>query len=262
MKKPSILAGTLLLSFLIFGFVACQKIWDHIPHEPHEHDNTCRIKTAVFGDITYTFYYNSHGNPDSIVPTGQSDTAYSFRYFFKYDEAGRLAEQLTIFLPFELGSFYAMHKYEYTNNQITLDSTMRSVLFETWVYRFEYDNQGRISKETKSRMPTGTNEEPVVEEIAYVYNADGNLLPRPGSPGQPDSTYDDKTSLASINKIWQFISRDYSKNNREPALAYNSEGLPLSFPEPYLFLADYDEKFGPSGFPIEQATYDCGESSD
>ena len=77
-----------------------------------------------------------------------------------------------------------------------------------------------------------------------------------------NAIYDDKTSLASTNKIWQFISRDYSRNNRELALTYNSQGLPLTFPEPYLFLQDYDEKFGPSGIPIEQATYDCGESSD
>ena len=41
--------------------------------------------------------------------------------------------------------------------------------------------------------------------------------------------YDNKVDYVLTSKFWTFISRDYSKNDADPAIGYNDAGLPLDF---------------------------------
>jgi hypothetical protein len=200
------------------------------------------------GANTVTFAYNQKGDPVSVTPshigTGTP------QWLFLYNKKGQLTDFIGLY---EHGGFEFWHKYSYNNhNQIIVDSTYifgiyaqgpTSGTFVT-IRQFEYDVQGRISKETAQSLsfpPTVTN---------YTYDANGNKV-------RAGTSYDNQLSFLRTNALWMFLMRDYSRNNPLAADSYNSEGLPLEYnitPPPYY-------SFG--SWPLIDATieYNCKGNS-
>ena len=58
----------------------------------------------------------------------------------------------------------------------------------------------------------------------YTYDARGNLA----VAGWKSSSYDNKPSIFRTHPVFQFIHRNYSKNNSSVQAKYNSKGLPLA----------------------------------
>jgi hypothetical protein len=81
----------------------------------------------------------------------------------------------------------------------------------------------------------------------YTYDARGNL----GVNGWKSSSYDNKVSIFRAHPVFQFIFRNYSKNNAAVQAKYNSKGLPLSMnPANDVF-------FNSAAAVITKAIYDC-----
>lgn len=183
----------------------------------HEHLGVSDL--MVWGLFTYykgnpislTYDYNGTGNPN---------------HYFYYDTKQRLREWRQAYTPNDLVEA-VWHKYGYnSNDEIIVDTMLRSgyrteegviIFSDTVISTLTYDDQGRIIKEAiRSR---GSTRNPT-----YTYDTRGNL----GVIGWKSSSYDNKVSLFRSHPVFQFIFRNYSKNNAAPQARYNSKGLPLS----------------------------------
>jgi len=201
-----------------------------------------------------TFTYNSRRDPvigePGFVATG------SPRWVFYYDTKGRLVTFAGLYI--EGTSFEFWHNYKYdSKDRIISDSTYFFGLVGHlgegpggWRHsQLFYDNLNRIVKESVTSSdiftPPYTN--------TYFYDAAGNLYGN-GTP------YDNKANLLLTNKIWRFLARDYSVNNRTHASAYNANGLPTLFTDSN---GDYFNPFPWQiyGYPVN-IIYDCGDDHD
>ncbi|PWV50499.1 hypothetical protein [Chitinophaga sp. S165] len=193
-----------------------------------------------------TIKYNAAGNPilrlRSNVGTGNENESY------RYDAKNRLTDQITHYnTKEEYGElFWEWHRFKYDNrNRIYLDSFYsigligdNPVVFpphgpalDYLIIRFEYDHKDRIIRET-SNFSDG---QPWYVRT-YIYDNRQNLIKTVNahpSSGYVDTTYfdtyDNKVNYLRTNKVWQFLSRDYSENNPIAAVNYNKYGLPLKF---------------------------------
>lgn len=201
------------------------------------------------------FTYNKAGNPISLTYTDGTQ----YDNYFVYDKNNRLIEFRKSYNNEWL--FSLAHRYGYNSkNQIITDTLLNgdgylpngNISFSPrGVSLIEYDNQGRVVKETvqldklPKRYPT------------YTYDARGNLAVK----GWKSSSYDNKVSLFRAHPVFQFINRNYSRNNAAPQPKYNSKGLPLSMhpanDDFFNALAiEYPEyPWAPGG--ITTAGYDC-----
>jgi len=89
-----------------------------------------------------------------------------------------------------------------------------------WIHEYAYDAWNRIIA-VKNTVYTGLPT-PHVYVDSFKYDAHGNL-------DRPGVQYDTHPSLLLTNRIWPFISRNYSLNNAFQAASYNHTGLPLTF---------------------------------
>lgn len=193
----------------------------------------CRIKQLVMKsegekDKTGSFTYNVIGNPVTYTPTAYGSGA--LKYEFRYDKTGRLTDYIgysPTTLPLSC-EFWV--RYIYNNNSIVRDSVyhnsnygpvLTSYAKHVGVTEYGYDDQERISSITYRQFDNGVVNG-VMAYYKFDYNQDGNLV-------VPGAVYDDRVSIYRTNKIWMFLSRNYSANNLRSALAYNSKGLPLMF---------------------------------
>lgn len=241
MKKNtnSLMAGMLLgAATLMSG--SCRKAIDYIKdHKNGDADCTaCNIQqinvltTDELGQftVTYTFNYNIAGDPVTVkntqVGTGNPNAV------FKYDKNGRMKELIR---PYENQNFETWLKYTYnTKGQIIRDTQYNfgtyidsvPIPFPNITYgvsQFSYDMQDRVIGRVDSfffgSIRAGTS-------TIFQYNSDGNLI------GQ-GKVYDTKLSFLRTNKIWMFLSNNYSVNNDFQATAYNAHGLPLIFQGSY-----------------------------
>jgi hypothetical protein len=185
------------------------------------HENSFNNETSV----SCLFSYNSVGNPYSLVHTSGYAT---LNYYFYYDKKNRLREFLINFSEDRKNKneYTELHRYGCDNNDVIVTDT---VLVPDWegdpeafvtikTMRLTYDSQGRIVKET-IRYPNGTTRNPT-----YTYDNRGNLA----VPGWKSSGYDNKVSIFRAHPLFQFIHRNYSRNNALPEAQYNSKGLPLA----------------------------------
>lgn len=201
------------------------------------------------------FTYNSAGNPVSVL----FEPYYADDHFFFYDKQGRLREYRRI-APAGGGETWHFYGYD-ANNRIVVDTSIshggadetgQDFLYESrHVSTLTYDSQGRIIKENirniyNDRDDMG-NEVPLERERnpTYTYDARGNL----GVIGWKSSSYDYKVSIFRSHPVFQFIHRNYSKNNSSAQAKYNSRGLPLSV------VPGNDVFFNMKN--VDKAIYDC-----
>ena len=212
----------ILAALLIIQIYACEKLIEHLPGKP----KNCRIKRILYhsehnGDYYGNFYYNKWGNPDSVIH-GYVALVQSNQYF-KYNNKQQMIEAIYGWN----GGKEFWHKFAYTNRIITSDTLYVFPTSEEpeplhyvnkWIVYYEYDNFGRIIKETRDLIY------PIYDRriLTYVYDANGNR----NNPYGPNFSYDNYTNIHVLHPIWQFLSKDYSLNNPFTAVSYNNFRLP------------------------------------
>jgi len=254
MKKSLDIAIAAASFICLLSFVSCQKEiktnnqteLDSKANHGNKAFKHCDIDSIAFVFIVNTFSrfkYNDHGDPLTITPqyVGTGRPLQEFRY----DKKHRLTDYIGLYNG---GGFEFWYQYSYDkHNRIARDTYY---VFGPYGVRpttasyitaadYLYDSQDRIIKITRTLIkPSGpgqfTNE--------YSYDSEGNLI-------MEGAVYDNKVNIHRTNKIWMFIDRDYSMNNRLPVSSYNSFGLPTSYPSWFVFAYT----------PMEQGTifYNC-----
>lgn len=217
----------------------------------------CKLRTIVHADpyidefppVTGVFTYHN-GNPISLVYNHGS----GLNHYFFYDKLNRLREYQVTIAP-HVVTEEPWHRYGYNSkNQIVVDTTLflygrkengELIIGRMHVSTLTYDTLGRIIKES-IRDVTGSNP---VRNPTYTYDVRGNL----GVLGWKSSSYDNKVSLFRSHPVFQFIHRNYSRNNAAPQPQYNSKGLPLSMtPSNDHFFNAYTYNGG-----VTKIYYDC-----
>lgn len=207
--------------------------------------------------INGLFTYNSAGNPFSVVFKDATDAEEPYiypGYYFTYDKQGRLKG-----LHVRRIDDDTWHSYAYdANNRIIADTAKEGYgtyvgdyIIQIFVSTFTYDAQGRIIKETIKNTvnyPYDGPAEPLTptRNPTFTYDARGNL----GVNGWKSSSYDNKVSIFRSHPVFQFVFRNYSKNNSSVQSKYNSKGLPLSVTpgnDPFFFYYT----------TVAKAIYDC-----
>ena len=227
--------------------------------------SNCKLRRIVHGDaanpeilVNGLFTYNAAGNPISLTYGSQTGSANPNHYFF-YDNKNRLREWRQAYTPNDPVEA-VWHRYGYNSNDVIIVDTIVIPGFQMEdgtiipdqirsISILTYDNQGRIVKEEVRRSGRPTR------YPTYTYDVRGNL----GVLGWKSSSYDNKVSIFRAHPVFQFIHRNYSKNNAAPQAKYNSKGLPLSMnPANDTFLNVYVSNQGGTFVgSIYKAIYDC-----
>lgn len=233
MKNSLRLLAALSALSMFISLPSCKKVTDYLHDHPTGEMRNYRITKFIAnwdGESypqfdTLTISYNSYGDPisarRSFVGTGSPN------WLFFYDSKHRLTDLVGLYGDtIEEQNVESWNRYFYDNaDRVILDSNY----FYPWVDNgnpwrgffgnigttyFSYDSYGRISQ-------TKYYDEDLGPQItSYSYNADGNLN---------GYTYDNKTNFRRLNKVWLFLGRDYSVNNRAVGtFTYNPAGLPTS----------------------------------
>ena len=169
--------------------------------------------------------YDQFENP-TFITTPLPGTGQPFRSF-KYDGWHRLREFKGEYANgnYETWSFFG---YD-LNGRIGFDTTYAFgamgptgplSFFEKTITNYEYDGQGRITRAFGQHTVTG-----IPFDHHYSYDGAGNLV-------RLGVTYDNKSNMNRSNDIWQFLRRDYSKNNPFSASVYNATGFPTTIVQP------------------------------
>lgn len=247
--KKRIASATLLLLVVSFLFYGCKK-WDDL-FPGNNNTGSLEVKSCVITSLRQTwggepdvangtFNYNALGQPVSILFDQPGGTGRPGMYFFRYDAQHRLSDFIE---AFDSTSYDSWHVYVYNaKGQIVQDSVYtwgeinghhpsETAYFGPSYTNYAYDDQNRMIKATNY----------IEEEVSasgsyvYVYNSAGNVAAYRGDGYEPraNAVYDNKINVNRTNKIWMFLSRDYSRNNLVPAVSYNEKGLPLAFPSGY-----------------------------
>lgn len=230
------------VALLLVSFIACHKFID-VDDLWHKHNPSCRVEKITYWPYpgsdsnTGRFYYNSKGNPRTVVfdevGTGRPN------FYFKYDHGGRIKDYIA---PYNNNHYELWYQYQYDHKGRIIRDTLYA--FGTFIdsipypnndfksyATYEYDLYERIVKVTRHQL-SGS---PTVLEDVYTYDSDGNRATRQQFYNGVDQgteiigPYDDKVSIRRTNRIWMFIGRDYSRNNPKAALTYNSKDLPTKF---------------------------------
>lgn len=266
MKKTIALACITVAWFSLLLLSGCKKILDYIHPQADDHAKNCRIERVttnfmdtyaledgVFKDTAW-FAYNADGNPVSIKHryTKMRDGIYTLDMRFKYDHKKRLLVFLENSGSSGDGNIFAFfwHKYTYVGDYLIIDSifTYASGNWNVSDRPENFDETGMIIIECEldvfGRVKKERREGPY-EDIIYNYDANGNL--------QPSVGYSNKTNIRQTNKVWMFISRDYSVNSPiGDASQYNGQKLPVALNAMPYFIG---------GFPFEfkdiEVKYKC-----
>lgn len=230
-----------------------------------EHDvisKLCKVKRVTYPNwdyvsqlITNEFKYDKWGDPDSIV-SNFSNTGHPYLHLFHYDNKHRLIEYISLY---DNGYYDTWSRFYYDKKgNVSYDSTylmgwygegnpVPPSPFENQLWtrtNYTYDSLNRMIT-ADYHWSTGDNH----FLFQFVYDNNGNLISGLGSYGP----YDDKVNVNRTNKIWQFLSRNYSVNSTDIGLTstdYNEFGLPSAI-QPYTFL-----RFA-SAVNVVNVEYDC-----
>jgi hypothetical protein len=200
--------------------------------------SNCKLRRIVYENpfvsestVNMLFTYNAADNPFSVTHTGPLIVPTSgyptTNYYFYYDGKNRLTRLLISHGENNFSEYTELHRYGYDNNDVIVTDTLLHPDWngdpETFIayitIGLTYDSQGRIIKETIKDLRNGTTRNPT-----YTYDSRGNLAVK----GWKSSGYDNKVSIFRAHPIFQFIHRNYSRNNALPEAKYNSRGLPLA----------------------------------
>lgn len=221
MKKNLSLAA--IFAIIVF-FTGCRKLIDEY-FPGHDVGNSCKIKSITQDIRTGTFYYNKRGYLDSIIFDVATGSAGAQFHYFKYNKERKLIEYRGDYSR-EEGDYYFIHKYVYDDNLIVKDTSwVREAGTAKSVHYIEYDNKGRVIRETGLWLEgDGQPVNEPIEPINYYYDDNGNLM-----VNNTEGNYDDKKSFLGTSRTLMFTQRNYSKNNPLPVTSYNEEELPLGF---------------------------------
>jgi hypothetical protein len=270
MRIPLAIAS---LAGILFVFSSCQKDIDAVNQQDEVMGTPlpgqvtyCRIESfwerpfamdQVFRIVGYDLFENPTFISTPMVSTG------SPFHTFKYDGWHRLIEYAQVFGN---GNFLTLHHYGFDNNgRIGVDTAWNLGGFNSMggpannynnrvISILTYDAQGRIihSSNIITAGPMFPPVPPISSVNTYTYDAAGNLEVL-------GATYDNKMNINRTNDIWQFLARDYSKNNRLMATAYNSTGFPTTINqlEEYRFINSNDIRLNNSqiGYMCRPATF-------
>lgn len=222
---------TLLTVLCVSMLTACKR---EMARKSGVNTVNCRIEQLILKspgekDKSGIFTYDAAGNPISYEPLVYGTG--SLKYEFRYDNGGRLTDYIAYSpVAFPLTCEFWV-RYGYENNRIVRDSVyyhtnygpaLVSFAKHIGFTQYEYDSEERIQRVIYKQYFNGTPNG-VVGNYKFDYNEAGNLV-------MPGAVYDGKASIYRTNKLWMFLSRNYSVNNPRPALSYNSKGLPVAFP--------------------------------
>lgn len=241
--------GGIAVALLFVSLIACHKFID-IDDLWHQHNPDCRIEEISYlpsfgpDPTVATFSYNHKGNPTAVnfnfVSTGRPNL------LFRYNNKGWLTDYIA---PYTNGHYEYWAHYTHDNKgRIIADSSFTfgtipngqpmpdASIRGATVY--EYDSYDRIKKVTRT-YPIYT------EANEYIYNAAGNMEIQKRYidghfSGADTFHYDNKVNVRRTNRIWMFIDRDYSKNNRKVAEHYNKSGLPTRYRLPGHVAIDFN----------------------
>lgn len=210
-----------LLFFLISG---CRKVYDYVETHPGTEIKPCGISQFIYSSIysdypdTLTFTYNLLGDPVKAVRPEPRTGAPNFLFRYKN---GRLSEFIGVYGNGTTTENW--HRYFYNAaGRVTVDSVYifadivngsPSNPFDRYAVTFIYDSKNRIIQEENTYSDGSTYTQ------TYQYNADGNRV---------GPTYGQGVSFRRSNKIWMFLDRDYSINDRTGSESYNSFQMPTS----------------------------------
>jgi hypothetical protein len=225
MRKISIFTARTMLLFVIMQLTACQKLIDKIfPGHTNNDYTGCRIehiKGSVEGseEVIATVEYNEANNPVSIVYNKEIAYLLYSRYMF-YDSNNRLMEYK---VNYDAMLSVQDHRYGYSGDRIISDTaTYRMTGYTVVLSTFEYDSKDRIVVQHQ-KLIDGEGDPDSWGTIIYNYDSNDNRV------FDDEYTYDNKVNFRRTNKIWMFITRDYSQNNLQGATDYNEHGLPIRF---------------------------------
>lgn len=177
----------------------------------------CKIRsiyhTGLGGMVRRGVFTYNNGKPVSLV-YDQTNTGFQ-NHYFQYDKLGRLKSYRLRYTQDD-PTEEEMHQYGYDANNRIITDTIPNFSVST----FTYDSQERIIKENIRYNNPGIP----TRNPTFTYDNRGNLA----VAGWKSSSYDNKVSIFRSNPVFQFIFRNYSKNNAASQAKYNSKGLPLS----------------------------------
>jgi len=258
MKRKLYFSASLLTIVVAIVLPGCKKALDELATQ--EIAQACRIQKIIY-TATYEpldsamFSYDAYGNPVSAIRS-HATTGFP-NFLWRYDTRHRLTDQVDVY-GVDLAS---------------------SPFPETW-HRFFYDNKGRIAEDSLYVFPSVVDGHPVsgfagvrifyysydaydrlislkftqdagnLVTFNFSYDANGNLTGR---------TYDDKINFRRTNKLWQFLSLDYSVNNPLTATyRYDRLGLPVTIEVIGETRAELiDGFYGDLSFNQATIQYDC-----
>jgi hypothetical protein len=226
-----------VLLFVAVSAMSCRKLIDkYFPgRDGGGGTSNCRIESMYSFDATYTFKYNAFGKLDSIVADKPFDRGEVHRMSFTYDNQQRLYEMRRMLESNDYNSeIWDIHRYGYTGDRITTDTIfdIRVGVYRMWLADLKYDSSGRIVKETLTILYSDNEWESPYLETEYNYDANGNRLML---DWETDIQYTDHKNPLRTDKMLQFLARDYSRNARIGATAYNADDFPTEFNRDYEF---------------------------
>ncbi|NSL90287.1 hypothetical protein ECE50_025865 [Chitinophaga sp. Mgbs1] len=247
MKKYQLLPAGCMIAAAVLCFSNCIKPRPGEWPVPSRPAGIAKIAVIHQGQPdTFTFSYNSYGNPLSIVPQ-HYETGWN-QFTFKYDNQQRMVSRKSAYTTEDIYDF--LHRYRYDHlNRIVRDTEYYvfpvNDLQPISTTAYTYDNLHRIIKTVREFLPGPVNKKSAGRRIVahdYYYNALGNawkihisdnlFCPDECSEYDIYPQYDNHVNYHRLHPLWQFLSRDYSRNNAVQAFNYNSHRLPLAFTIP------------------------------
>jgi len=203
---------------------------------------TSNISAQGNGIVHHFKYDLSTGNPIEVtsnsVGTGNPNLS------FRFDKKGRLIEYRG---DYTNGLYEFKHTYGYSGENITTDTVffpIGSGRIFTYSY-LSYDKYGRVIKDSSVTRRQGSVEITDKKVHRFSYDLDGNLI-------LEGVHYDNRVSILRTNKIWMFLSRNYSISNPFYADQYNLKDFPTHLTQTKSFNFLYGMFGGP--FDIK---YEC-----
>lgn len=202
--------------------------------------STCQITQLNNEYFTATFYYDAKGIPLSIIRTDVATGAPN--YLIRHDRFNRITDVINPYSDTSHGAIFEnWHRFAYdAHNRIIRDTVYNfgsigndpsprpdGPQLVPYITRFEYDIQNRIKRTYV--------DDTYFRESRYYYNLTGNLDSVSNRYSDTYTSfqyttvygnYDDKVNLRRTNPLWQFLDRDFSRNNAVNTAYYNERGLP------------------------------------
>ncbi|MDI3320937.1 hypothetical protein [Pinibacter soli] len=252
---------TLVATIATFYFLACKKIIDQINKNPTQTFQFCDIKKFKiwYRDSYYEFtvYYNKAGQPKDVVgkyPDIPGNFAENDQHF-RYDKQSRLTDWLVE--PAGQQHAWLWHTYHYLSPTKVVDTLYNCWYYDSYItdshppYNSALTNTRYLNFDNSGRISTVTD--PVSNYTQFfLYDANGN--------SNMYSAYDSAINIRRTNKIWMFVSLDYSLHNPTalPWGTYHFEYNPYLLPASWTFSDPYGGPFM-SSFAANkmEIEYDC-----